>query len=124
MSEPRTSCAKLGCCRQLPRVAQRLGCRAGQLTAGTPLHPQADARAEGLEAEIGARDAELAVAAGKLAQMAGLMQQVDALNKQASEGVAVDFVSVVQQRSAETVINRVHQAGQGVGPLPQAGADG
>lgn len=57
-------------------LAERLACPCLAL--------QADARAEGLEAEIESRDAELAVAAGKLAQMAGLMQQVDALNKQAS----------------------------------------
>lgn len=59
-------------------------CLADQRASG----PQADARAEALEAEIESRDAELAVAAGKLAQMAGLMQQVDALNKQARKGWA------------------------------------
>lgn len=59
-------------------------CLADQRASG----PQADARAEALEAEIESRDAELAVAAGKLAQMAGLMQQVDALNKQARMGWA------------------------------------
>ncbi|PRW33926.1 kinesin K39 [Chlorella sorokiniana] len=60
----------------------------------------ADARAEGLEAEIESRDAELAVAAGKLAQMAGLMQQVDALNKQVADGEHALKMAGVESSSA------------------------